>query len=140
MARGSRPTTTTAPPSIDGATLSAWRPATTASASIAASTSSSFERSEPAIASAATAPAAAEAAHDLPAGRLRGRVGEADLVGARDRADLLHDVLLELGLQGIARRVPGGQRHEAAERLALELIRLPHHRRFRHLRVRDERA
>src|SRR5262245_4657406 len=59
---GSIPCTSTQPPYSEGATLSAWRPATTASARSAAPRISSLAREPASAASAASAPATAEAA------------------------------------------------------------------------------
>src|SRR5258708_15195296 len=81
---------------------------------------------------------AEKTAHDLAAARLGQRVGEADLLRPCDRSDLLDDVLLELTAQDVVRLEAALGGHEGDQGLALELVRPAHHRRLRHLRVRDE--
>src|SRR6476660_6494153 len=63
-----------------------------------------------------------EAAHDLSAARLRERVREADLIGARELSDLLVDVRGELVLEVLARRLALLERDEDDEGLAFEVV------------------
>ena len=63
-----------------------------------------------------------------------------DVVGTRNRTDLLDDVLFELCDELFARRRVFLERHESRHRLTLELVRTADDRRFGHQRMIDERA
>src|SRR5438105_1207159 len=62
---------------------------------------------------------AEQAAHDLAGARFRQSLGEADLVWAGQRPDLLGDVRGQLLLQFLRRRVAAAERDEADDALAL---------------------
>src|ERR1043166_2663152 len=66
---------------------------------------------------------AQQTAHDLSAARLRQRVGEAEIVRAREGADLLRDVLAECLPELLGRALARLERHEGGDRLALQLVR-----------------
>src|SRR5690606_40933030 len=83
--------------------------------------------------------AAQQAAHDLARARLGQGVGEADLLGPGDRADLLHDVPLELLAQRVRRLHALLERDERDDGLALHLVGTAHHRGLGDLRVRHQR-
>ena len=76
----------------------------------------------------------------LPGARLR-QVGREDhIVGPRDRADLLDDVILQLGDEQFGPLRAFLQRHEGRDRLPLDLVRSADDRRFGDTRMIDERA
>src|SRR5438093_492010 len=83
---------------------------------------------------------AQQTAHDLPAARLGQGLGEADVVGPGQGAELLPDVALQLGAQRLVGRAARARGDEADERAAPQLVRTAHDRGLRDLRVRDERA
>src|SRR5262249_15291376 len=80
-----------------------------------------------------------QATHDLAAARLRQLGGEDDVVRARERADLLGDVGLELVHQ--LRRAVDAALHgdERGDRLALDVVRLADHGRLGDRLVVDQR-
>ena len=79
--------------------------------------------------------------HDLAAARQpRQRIGEADLIGSRELPDLAVDVLRQLRLHRAVGDLPALERHEDHERVALQLVGLPHGRGLGHRGVAHERA
>jgi signal transduction histidine kinase len=67
-------------------------------------------------------PVAQEAAHDLAAARLRERVGEAHVRGARELADRVLDVAADRVAQRVRRGLPRLERHEGAQGLARQRV------------------
>jgi len=65
---------------------------------------------------------AQEPAHDFAATRLRQFGGEENLVGTRDRTDLLRHMALQLIHQGRRAIDPCLKQHEGADRLPLDLV------------------
>ena len=79
-------------------------------------------------------------AHDFPRARLRQRVGKADIVRRRHRANDRPHVRLQFFAQRFVRRDARLQRDKADDGLPLQLIGPADHRRLRHARMRDQRA
>src|SRR5262245_18864988 len=81
---------------------------------------------------------AQQAAHDLAAAGLGQGFGVADVVGAREGADLLGDVLAQLLLQLGAPRVPGFEADERRDGLPLHLVRSADHCGLGNRRMTDQ--
>src|SRR5690606_32736219 len=81
-----------------------------------------------------------DATHDLAGAGLRQARAELDLLGHRDRADRLADVLAQGSDHLLVAAVAGAQRDEGLDRLAGDLVRLADHRSLSDRRVADQRA
>ena len=86
---------------------------------------------------------AQQATHDLAGTGLGQVVAEADFVGLGDRSDFLRDPVAQFlrhFLGGVSLRTRTFQNHVRDHCLALDVVRLAHHRRFRDGRMRHQRA
>src|SRR5690348_6706742 len=83
---------------------------------------------------------AQDAAHDLARACLRQRIGPLDVIGQRDRPDLLAHFVAEFLLQSVRRLRARDQGDKGIDALPLDFVRAADYRGLGHLRMRNERA